>query len=153
MIEYNKQMYFDDRLFVLNLCRGKVERLADGKIETTIIHEDDTVDLIWCLATYRNCDNYPLFSLNHFETQSDALKYRNLIEPTVPLISLSGQSPQSPPAYADYLIWKRKSGFSDYDYKKANLHGGKNHRESVIQTEQQFLQSRQKVRTTLDETR
>jgi hypothetical protein len=145
MIEYNQNSYFDDRLFVVHLCRGKIESGNDGTVETTIFHDEDADNLVWCLATYRNCENYPLVSLNHFETKDDALKYASLIEPTVPLISLNGQSPNPPLSYPDYLRWKSENDFRDYDYKKTYLPGGKNHRETVIQLKEHFFEGIQKV--------
>jgi hypothetical protein len=149
MIEFNGSSYFDDRLFILHLCRGRVESGTDDTVNTVLFHEGDADDLIWCLATYRNSGGYPLVSLNHFDTKNDALKYISLIEPTVPLISFNGQPRNPPLAYEDYLKWKSRERLSDYDYSKAYLPGGENHRELVVQSKAQFMKNRQRVRLTL----
>ena len=149
MIDFQGTSYFDDRLFVLSLCRGRIQSGPEGTVETTILHESNADDLIWCLATYRNCQKFPLVSLIHFESKDDATKYATLIEPSVPLISLNGRSPNPTPSYSHYVKWKRDNGMSDFDYKKAHSPGGENPRELIIQTEEQFLQSKQKVATAL----
>ena|ERR1700688_1251914 len=149
MITFNGVLYFDDRLFILHLCRGRIENNADGTVNTTIFHEGEDDDLIWCLATYRNHAGYPLVSLNHFETKNDALKYISVVEPTVPLIKLNGQSPNPPLSYDNHLKWKRSEGLLDYDYRKVYSPGGDNHRELVVQSKEQFLKNKQKVESTL----
>jgi hypothetical protein len=88
-------------------------------------------------------------SINHFESKADAMRYLSLVEPTVPLISLCGQSPREPLSYSDYLGWKKANGIFDYDYRKVYSPGGSNPRETVVQTAEQFLASRKRVITTL----
>ena len=149
MITFNGVSYFDDRLFILHLCRGRIEGDVDGTVNTTFFHEGGSDDLTWCLATYRNCVGYPLVSLNHFETKNDALKYNSIVEPTVPLISLNGQSRNPPLSYDNHSKWKRREGLPDYDYRKVYSPGGENHRELVIQSKEQFLKNKQKVISTL----
>jgi len=148
MIAFKGASYFDDRLFILHLCRGRVENGADETVNTTIFHEGDADDLIWCLATYRNCVGYPLVHLNHFDTKDDALKYIGLVESTVPLISLNGQSPNPPLSYEDYLKWKNREGLSDYLYPEAYLPGGENPTELIVQSKEQFMKGKQKARLT-----
>ncbi len=46
-IKFQGEEYFDDRLFVLYLCKGKVEIQSDGVIITTIYHEQEPADFIW----------------------------------------------------------------------------------------------------------
>lgn len=58
MIPFKGASYFDDRLFILHLCRGRVESSADETVNTVLFHEEDADDLIWCLATYRNSEGY-----------------------------------------------------------------------------------------------
>jgi hypothetical protein len=149
MIEYKGERYFDDRLFVMNLCQGRIQNLEDGTVETTIFHEEAPIEAVWCLATYRNCAKYPLVSLNHFETKEDASKYLSLTEPTVPLISLNGSSSNPPRSYADHLVWKRQNNLSDYDYRKAYTLGGENHREIVMQLKEHYLDGMRRVTAAL----
>jgi len=149
LIQFQGASYFDDRLFVLSLCRGKIQINPDGTVETVIFHEaaaaDD--DFIWCIATYRNCEGYPLVSVLHFGSKNDASKYMSLMEPTVPLTSLNGQAPKRPLCYVDYLAWKRKHNVSEYDYKK--IFQGENPREMIVQTADQFIKAKERVRQTL----
>ncbi len=151
MIEFGGRLYFDDRLFVLNVCRGQIRPdQSDGTVETVIFHEGDAADLLWCLATYRNCENYPLTNLNHFKSKIDAMRYLSLVEPTVPLISLGGQSPNDPLSYPNVLEWKERNNYFDYDYRRAYLPGGSNPREVIVQTTDQFLEAKRKVARTLE---
>jgi TPR repeat protein len=149
LIQFQGASYFDDRLFVLSLCRGKIQINPDGTVETVIFHEaaaaDD--DFVWCIATYRNCERYPLVSVLHFGSKNDASKYMSLMEPTVPLTSLNGQAPKRPLSYVDYLAWKRKHNVSEYDYKK--IFQGENPREMIVQTADQFIKAKERVRQTL----
>ena len=65
-IEFQGQKYFDDRLYVLYLCAGKVESDKSGSVWTTIYHENPPVEHIWCVATYKNCQRYPLYRVDSF---------------------------------------------------------------------------------------
>ena len=149
MINFQGQQYFDDRCFVLYLCRGKFEILADGTVETTLFHEEDNGP-IWCLATYRNCLSYPLSSVLHFKSKDDALQYISIVEPNVPLVSLDGQSPCPPLSHTEYLTWKRKNGFAKFDRKQSYFPGGENPRELILQTHEQFLKAKRSVRRRLE---
>jgi len=136
-INFQGQEYFDDRLFVLYLCAGKVE-IEDGAIWTTIYHENPPEDHIWCVVTYKNCNRYPLYRIDSFYKKEDALGYIKKIEPETPLISLEGKSPQNLPSFEEYLLWKKENNLKDYDWKSLYLPGGSNAQERIGQTKEQF---------------
>ena len=140
MIEFNGQSYFDDRLYVLYLCKGtvEIEPDKDGAVWTKIYHEQIPADFIWCVATYRNCNRYPLFTINHFSKREDAVAYIEKIEPETPLISLNGMAPLHPASFEEYSSWKKKNNFREYDYKTLYTSGGTNASESIGQTKEQF---------------
>lgn len=137
-IKYNGEEYFNDRLFVLYLCKGEVAPESDGLIAITIYHEQAPVDFIWCVVTYKNSNRYPLNRIDSFNKKDDAIAYLKLIEPETPLISLEGKSPQNPLAYDDYVLWKKKNGLKDYEWKSLYTPGGSNARETIYQTKEQF---------------
>jgi len=139
-IEYQGQDYFDDRLFVLYLCAGTVE-IEDGEkgiVWTKICHENPPGDHIWCVATYKNCQRYPLYRVDSFHNKEDAIAYIKQVEPETPLISLAGRSPQNPLPYAQYLEWKKSNKLQDYDWKSLYSAGGINASESIGQTKEKF---------------
>lgn len=133
--------YYDDRLFVMYSCQGIVEIGADGAITTTIYHEDPRADSHWCLVTYKNHTNYPIYSIKHFETKDETINYIRRIEPETPLISMGGQSPKQPLSYNEYLSWKKENDLEDFDYKKTYTPCGSNPREVIFQTKEQFLKA------------
>lgn len=139
-IEFQGQNYFDDRIFVLYLCKGTVdiESGDDGAVWTKIYHEQAPENHVWCVVTYRNCNRYPLFSVDSFYKKEDAIKYMRKIEPETPLISLGGISPTNSLPYEQYLNWKIKNNFKDYDWKSLYSAEGTNAGESVGQTKTQF---------------
>ncbi|MCG2687459.1 hypothetical protein L6260_01495 [Candidatus Parcubacteria bacterium] len=138
--EFQGHKYFDDRMFVLYLCKGTVEIEPDddGAVWTKIYHEKAPEDHIWCVATYRNCNRYPLYRVDSFYKKEDAEKYMREIEPETPLTSLGGKRPTTPLSYEAYSDWKRKSGLKDYDWKSLYSAGGSNASESIGQTKLQF---------------
>lgn len=139
-IEFQGEHYFDDRMFVLYLCKGtvEIEPSDDGVVWTKIYHEKAPDNHIWCVATYRNCHRYPLYRVDSFYKKEDAEKYLKEIEPETPLISLGGRSPVSPLSYEAYSDWKQKNGLKDYDWKSLYSPGGTNASESIGQTKEQF---------------
>lgn len=141
MKEFQGRLYYDDRLFVLYLCKGTVEIDSAGVVFTTIYHENPPVDSYWCLVTYGNYANYPPHNVKILETKEQAVDYIKTTEPTTPLISLGGQSPQKPLLYEEYVKWKKKNQVEEYNYKKVYASGGSNHRECIMQTKEQFLKS------------
>jgi hypothetical protein len=139
-IEFQGQRYFDDRMFVLYLCKGTVEIEPDndGVVWTKIYHEKAPDNHIWCVVTYRNCNRYPLYRVDSFYEKKVAEKYIREIEPETLLISLGGEPPTLPLAYEDYSDWKQKNGLKDYDWKSLYFTDGTNASESIGQTKDQF---------------
>jgi hypothetical protein len=131
-VEYAGQTYNDDRLFILHLCKCTIDGSALETIATTIYHENAPGESKWCLATFRNTARYPAVRVDDFYSLEAARTYMERVAPTGPLVSLGGQSPAEPLPYDQWLAWKTKNGFQDYDYKKRYLPGGKNPREVVI---------------------
>lgn len=138
MIKFQEQEYFDDRMFVLYLCKGKVEIKSDGFVTTTIYHEQEITDFIWCVVTYKNCLRYPLYRADSFYKKEDAIEYIKMIEPETPLISLVGKSPAQSVSYYEYLKWKNENGLKDYNWKELYTSDGSNASERIYQTKEQF---------------
>jgi hypothetical protein len=137
-LSFQGQDYFDDRLFVLYLCKATLETQDDGVVVTTIYHEQAPTVHVWCVVTYRNCDRYPMFSIRHFATSDSAVAYLQQVEPETPLISLHGSSPTKPVSYQEYCAWKTKNNLGEYDFSKLFTPGGTNAREAIFQTREQF---------------
>jgi len=139
-IKFEGQDYFDDRLFILYLCKGtvEIEPGPEGSVWTRIYHEKAPDDHVWCVATYRNCNRHPLYRVDSFYKKEDAEQYIKKIEPETPLISCGGKPPKSPLSYEEYSEWKVKNGFKDYDWQSLYSSDGTNASESVGQTKAQF---------------
>ncbi len=137
-IKFEGQEYFDDRMFVLYLCKGRVEAGPDGVIITTIYHEQEPIDFVWCVVTYRNCIRYPLYRIDSFYKKDDAVEYIKIIEPETPLISLGGRSPAQLVSYEEYTEWKKDDNLKDYNWQELYTPGGSNATERVYQTKEQF---------------
>lgn len=56
-IGFNGEIYNDDRMFVLYVCKCTVD-IDDDVISTTIYHEDAPENHKWCVVTYRNVTRY-----------------------------------------------------------------------------------------------
>ncbi len=139
MIEFDGHSYFDDRLYVSYLCKGTVRiDPDDGVATTTIYHEQTPADHIWCVVTHRNCNRYPIFSIDSFYKKDSAMSYLKIIEPKTPLISLNGNSPHHPKTYEEYSAWKESNNLKDYDYRSIFTLGGIDPREMIMQTKEQF---------------
>ncbi len=130
-IQFNGETYNDDRLFVLYICKCTVNTVEGDTVETTIYHEKAPEAHKWCLVTYKNIAKYPAVRVDHFESLKAAEDYMKKVEPTVPLISLGGQSPRSPLPYDQFVKWKVKNQLKEYHHKKMYLSGGANPREVV----------------------
>ncbi len=138
-IHFRGQEYYDDRISVLHLCAATVKPNEEGLIVTTIYHDQPPDDHIWCVAFYRNFANYPLYSVTHFSKKEDAITYVKEIEPWTPLVSLNGNEPLHPVSYEEYLSWKEKNNFKEYNFKTVCLlPGGTNGVEHIVQTKEQF---------------
>lgn len=141
MINFQGQSYFDDRLYVLYLCKATAKINSDGLVSSTIYHEGPPVKSNWSIVTYSNCIRYPIFSIKLFDSNTKAMAYIRRIEPETPLISLHGKSPANPVSYEEYLGWKKNNNFKEYDYRAMYAPGGSNLREIIVQTFNQFLSS------------
>lgn len=82
---YEGQLYNDDRLFILDLSQ-----ITKG------------TEKIWAVITRRNCKGFPPYRVDEFDTKEDAIAFIKRIEPTTPLISFGGKSPQIPLEYTAY---------------------------------------------------
>ena len=129
---FNGELYNDDRMFVLYVCKCLIVGEDATTITTTICHDSAPAEHKWCLVTYRNTARYPVHRVDHFDTEQLARSYQKRIEPTVPLISLGGKAPVSPLDYDQFVEWKARNKFSEYDFRSMYTPGGHNHRETVI---------------------
>ena len=131
-LEFDGLTYHDDRMYVLYVspCTVKAD---EETISTTIYHENIPGTHKWCVVTYRNVERYTGVRVDHFETESEAIAYKQSVEPTVPLISLGGCSPETPLPFDQFLKWKESNGFKEYNYKEMYAAGGNNHQETFHQ--------------------
>jgi hypothetical protein len=104
------QLYRDDRLFILDLQPAQKNKQH-----------------VWAVTTRRNVDGFPPVRVDDFPTREAAIAFIQKIEPETPRISLGGNSPQHPLAYADYLVALRKDGVPSamqiFEMNKANRGG------------------------------
>jgi hypothetical protein len=76
------QVYFDDRLFILDLQRAT----KNGQP-------------VWAITTRRNVKGFPPRRSDTFQTKEEAIRYLKEVEPSTPRISLKGKSPNPPLSY------------------------------------------------------
>ena len=146
MKTFNGQLYYDDRLYLLYLCLGTID-IEGNLVTTTIYHENAPPDAMWCLVTYRNCEQYPAVSVLHFATKENAIAYMESTEPTTPLISEGGAS--SGISSDAYAAWKREQGLAGYDYRTCYQPGGGNPKEVIVETYEKFMAAQERVNQTL----
>ena len=132
-IHFNGFDYHDDRMFILYLCKATLDTTPNPeRIHwTTIHHEGAPAGHLWCVATYRNSNGYPIFRVDHFRKREDAISYMMIVEPEVPLVSLNGLPPSKPKSFQEFTDWKNANGLKEYDYRTVFTPGGTNPRESV----------------------
>jgi hypothetical protein len=128
--EFNGEIYHDDRMFVLYVCKC-TEDMNDDVIATTIYHEQAPDNHKWCVVTYRNVPRYRATRVDCFDSEDKAIAYMRKVEPQVPLISLGGKAPHTPLPYDQFVSWKERNGFEEYDYNKMYLPGGTNPKETM----------------------
>ena len=119
-INYQGDTYRDDRIFVMNLSRGKVE--INGEISQKFV-----------LVTYRNSLKFVATRADHFDTKEDAENYIKKNEHEVPLISQNGKSlpiPDNVDTREFWLNWLKinnfysaVSGYQNLSYNH-NINGG-----------------------------
>lgn len=85
MYLYEGKIYNDDRIFILDLV------LTERHCRT-----------LWAVVTRRNYERFPPIRVDKFRSKEEAIVYIKQIEPTTPLISLGGKSPEQPFSYEDY---------------------------------------------------
>ncbi len=130
-IIFNDEIYNDDRMFVLAVCKCTISEVEKDIIETVIYHEKTPIDYMWAVVTYRNTPRYPITRVDHFGSLEAASEYMQSVESSVPLISLGGVSLAVPMSYKEFLAWKAANDLQEYDYRKVFLPGGTDQREAV----------------------
>jgi len=130
--ELNGEIYNDDRMFLVAVCKCTI-REEDDMIITTIYHDNSPPNHEWCITTFENTKRAPATRVDHFRTKYDAIEYMKKVEPGTPLLSLGGQSPNPPIQYDQYICWKKENNLKDYNYKNFYLEGGNNHTENIYQ--------------------
>ena len=90
---YKGKLYNDDRLFILDLSPAVKGNRS-----------------VWAVITRRNCEGFPPFRADEFETKKEAINFIVQIEPTTPLISLAGKSPDISLPYLAYCETLRRQG-------------------------------------------
>ena len=131
MIEYNNELYNDDRLYVLSVVKCTKEE-NNKQIITTVYYADPPDEYEWCLLTLHNVPRYGAVKVDYFDSKEAAEDYAFVWEPTVPLISLGGRAPYPIPTYREFSKWKKDQGLEEYDYKKMFLNGAKDNPREII---------------------
>jgi len=90
---YQGRVYHDNRIFILDLTPAKRENQS-----------------VWAVVTRRNCEGFPPFRIDEFNTKDEAIKFIEKLEPTTPLISLDGKSPLTPLPYVEYCKKLKQEG-------------------------------------------
>lgn len=100
-INYQGDTYRDDRIFVMNLSRGKVE--INGEIFQKFV-----------LVTYRNSLKFVATRADNLDSREDAENYIKKIEHEVPLISQNGEPlpiPDNVDTREFWLNWLKINNF------------------------------------------
>jgi hypothetical protein len=132
MIRFEDDEYHDDRIFVLHICRCTAESSTDDTTSTTVYHDSAPADARWCVITLRNTRHYPAVRADNFDSYHAARTYLEQVEPTTPLVSLGGSSPQIPLPYDAFAKWKAEHDLSEYDPSSIYAAGDTNRREILI---------------------
>jgi hypothetical protein len=74
-----------------------------------------------------------------------ARAYKAGIEPSIPLTSLGGQSPNTPMSPDDFTAWKAENNLGDFDPDKAPRLSGNDRGDIVVQTKEQFTAGLEQV--------
>ena len=96
MIEYNGELYRDDRLFVINLTFGKLKNDVTRKTVSK-----------WTLVTYKNTEQLNYTRSDFFENKAVAIEYLKDVEPKCPLISNYEKPLVIPNGQNAWLYWNR----------------------------------------------
>lgn len=108
-------LYYDDRLFVLDINVARVERYTDqdaGTFEVSTMSRDLATggEYHWTLTTRGNHTSYPPSRVDRFESLDKLIAYVRKVEPETPRISLDRDSPDPVPSYEEYLDWLADNG-------------------------------------------
>ena len=104
------QLYFDDRMFILDLQQA----LKNGQP-------------VWAITTRRNIEGFPPRRSDAFHSKEEATRYLKEVEPSTPRISLKGKSPNPPISYEEHVKWCEAENFptSMQIYRMNNQNRGK----------------------------
>ena len=130
MVEFNGNLYNDDRMFVLYIAPCVFSENRDT-ITYEVFHETPPPEHTWCIVTYRNTQRYPASKVDIFKSKEEAEKYKANVEPGCPLVSLRGE-PKKFGSFEDYINWKNQQDFEEYDYRKMYSSEGTNPSETMI---------------------
>jgi len=130
-LEFEGEVYNDDRMFVLYVCKCTVTMNDDNIQATTIYHQAAPDNCKWCVVTFRNNLRYRAFRVDHFDTEKEAVAYSTYVEAETPLISLDGRAPNPLLTYEEFVDWKNNKAFKEYDYKKMFSENTINPRETI----------------------
>lgn len=83
-ISFRGDVYNDDGMFVLHVCKCAISDGEADTTSTTIFHDSAPAHHKWCIVTYRNTANYPATRVDHFDSLDQARAYLEQVEPTVP---------------------------------------------------------------------
>ena len=130
-IRFNGQVFRDDRMFVLYACRV-TERDEGDYVTATVHHENPPPNSKWALVTYKNNERYTAVRVDTFESKEEVEKYRQQLEPAVPLVSLEGTPRRPPLSFQEFDQWKKSLDLQGYDYRKVFLSEGCDPTEVVV---------------------
>ncbi len=116
-IEFEGEIYNDDRMFVLYLCKCTIEE-DENTISTTIHHNEIPENAVWSVITFRNNERYVAVNGKHFKNKKEAKCFIHDTYPEVPLVSLGGQPPSQTLPYQDFVNLNKRNKFEEYDYRK-----------------------------------
>ncbi len=142
-----QEQFLDDRMFILGLVPARLAKDKEDNHQTVLFYDEKPQEAgLWAVVTYRNIEGFPIVGINHFEHEDHARRYKDAIEPSIPLTSLGGRSPATPMPPADFAAWKAAHDFGDFDPDKAERLGAENRREIIVQTRDQFIACLQQVK-------
>lgn len=132
MYELNGEVFHDDRMFLLHVCKVTVERAGDQRC-ITIHHEQAPEDHDWGVVYYKNSGSYPAHKTDFFETEEEALEFYHKVAPQCPRVSLGGRGAGPAFTFQLYSAWLHENGWHEYDYKAIFGGEGKNAKERLYQ--------------------
>jgi hypothetical protein len=141
MPDYNEEEYRDDRMYIMAIFPADVESDEDGNAVTTIFYDKRESESIWSIVTFKNTIVYRLISVMHFRSLEDAIRYKALVDPTVPLITQKNTSNIEFKSQEIFEEWKIRNNLKEFDYRDLFMDGsGENPRDIVIQKKGDFLE-------------